>query len=798
MSPAKRARAASHSKPAPKKAAAKRTVAGKKKAAKTAANKTGARPVIAGITFRTPTRTIQFQVDPKKMAALDKMLQREAIRWTYVLRNRQRWAAIPESVANQAARAQRLLRELGLSEADLLAIATERAVEVSVPFEQEDRGWEARIFPWEFLIAGATRAARKGNALTVMRHLSVPRSSRAPGKPSRLLFVDSAPQRLRELFSFETEFKVCESALQPKQLKRLETPTLEELRAAIAQNRPDVIHLAGFDTHQGLRLLVRSSEREREGIPPSEEVGDGYLLAGPSGDPFGVDPETLASVLCSGGHRPELVSFSLQNSAARLAPMAIAKGAKAAIGFQDVFDDNLVELFFGTFYRAWRELGWEMADAFRQAWELIRRSPASLRGSGVVLWSSRHLLQPRTKTREAPRPELVWRPGDIPARDASQVISLRIRPWPELNYSLLHNNRSLFESFTLVNASAGHKKSKGRFAVIADVDVRVVLSAGLEMATFEARIALDGPSINLTDAIHLPLTSELMRTVHERINTSILVEVKWGEVLHRQSYMIRLLPVDQWRDNDKDGQWLPSFLLPRDPAVSSLVSKAQRYVQVLRDDPSAGFDGYQSVDRRNAARSKEVDLQVQAIWSTIVHELNLGYINPPPTYNTAMDSQRLRTPSMISAEQVGTCLDLAMLVAAACELIDVYPVIFLLNDHAFPGYWRHDSYHQRFIELADGVLEEVAEGRQSDAAATAPQSVSWWFRKEAYAEIMRQVKLDHLVPLESVWLTEHSGFLEAIDGGKENLNDQERFHSMLDIARAREAGVTPLPILVRP
>ena len=261
---------------------------------------------------------------------------------------------------------------------------------------------------------------------------------------------------------------------------------------------------------------------------------------------------------------------------------------------------------------------------------------------------------------------------------------------------------------------------------------------------------------------------------------------------------MRLLPVDQWRDNDKDGQWLPSFVLPRDPAVTALIEKAQRYVRVLRDDPSAGFDGYQSLDPRAADPAAEVDRQVQAIWSTIVHELDLGYINPPPSYNTAMDSQRLRTPSMIVKDRSGTCIDLALLLAACCELVDIYPVIFLLKDHAFPGYWRQDRFQQKFIEVADGFVDEMAADEQHKTSAPGAQRVPWWFRDTAYTEIARQVKLGNLVPLESVWLTAHSGFWEAVDGGKDNLKKAARFHSMLDIARAREAGVTPLPFGGRP
>ena len=259
-----------------------------------------------------------------------------------------------------------------------------------------------------------------------------------------------------------------------------------------------------------------------------------------------------------------------------------------------------------------------------------------------------------------------------------------------------------------------------------------------------------------------------------------------------------MLPVDQWRDNDKDGQWLPSFVLPRDPAVTGLIERAQKYVRVLRDDPSAGFDGYQSLDPRAPEPASEVDRQVQAIWSTIVHELDLGYINPPPTYSNAMDSQRLRTPSMVVKDRSGTCIDLALLLAACCELIDVYPVIFLLKDHAFPGYWRQDRFQQQFMELSEDFVDEMATEEPSKTTAPGGQRVSWWFRDTAYVEIVRQVKLGNLVPLESVWLTEHSGFEEAVDGGRDNLKKLSRFHSMLDIARAREANVTPLPFGGRP
>ncbi len=57
-----------------------------------------------------------------------------------------------------------------------------------------------------------------------------------------------------------------------------------------------------------------------------------------------------------------------------------------------------------------------------------------------------------------------------------------------------------------------------------------------------------------------------------------------------------------------------------------------------------------------------VDKQVQAIWTAISLDYGLGYINPPPSYSE--NSQRLRTPWRVLHERRGTCVDLALLMAA--------------------------------------------------------------------------------------------------------------------------------------
>ena len=303
----------------------------------------------------------------------------------------------------------------------------------------------------------------------------------------------------------------------------------------------------------------------------------------------------------------------------------------------------------------------------------------------------------------------------------------------------------------------------------------------------------------LTHEIHVPLTAEVARTVREAISSSLSVSVCQGDrVLYCDTHRLRLLPVDQWRDNRRDGRWLPSFVQPRDPAITSALEMAQRYNRVLRDDPSAGFEGYQLADPADEDSLRGVDRQVEAIWATLLHDWRLGYINPPPTYSGTLDSQRLRMPSTVLQHRAGTCIDLALLFAACLELIDVYPVIFLLDGHALPGWWRHPSFRDEYFEMPGDNFNEIVPASSSENTVANAQVVAWHTGKASWPEVRRWIRERKLVPIETVRLTEHCGFVEAIEAGVSALAERRDFDSMLDIVTARTELVTPLPLLKEP
>lgn len=781
--------------------------------------------------------------------ALHALIAREAMRWTYVLRSRKRWVGGSRARERNEEEARAALLGIGIGKAELLDLARSDRIVVRIPHVRETLHWESRIFPWEYVLAAATRDQRiqpasggKARALTVMRELQVQTPLQRPlpdpktlfASGLRAFFIECLPSELRENWSLGHEQARLRAALpQATHWQVLSYPTLDELRQAVARHQPQLIHFAGLDSHQGLRELrtclgpraLVDLGRQRAPVSPATTTTaedetvqylpsglqlvddviadrrvmvDGVLLRGlgladneepdaPSAAmvsyPCLVRAQDLALALAGTGHTAFLVSFNQWNTAARVAALMVAeRAALAAVGFQDAFDDALAEFVHATLYAELLAGGWNLPEAFKRTWLAVRELPQSVDATGITLWAGAPLLgQPAT-----PRAA-----GSVPAAAPLELarkprVRVDIKPYEELNYAVLHNAQPLFEKFILECDLPGDD-------VLVDVDVAVHM--GTETARYKRQLPMCHKLVALTREIHVPLTAEVARSVREAITSSLSIEVRHGsQLLYCNSHRLRLLPVDQWRDNRRDGRWLPSFVQPRDPVVARALEQAQRYVRVLRDDPTAGFEGYQLANQNDEASLRAVDRQVEAIWATLLHDWQLGYINPPPSYSGTLDSQRLRMPSTVLEHRAGTCIDLALLFAACLELVDIYPVIFLLEGHALPGWWRHPSFRDEYAEMPADNFAEILPLSQDENTVANAQVVAWHTGKASWPEVRRWIRERKLVPIETVRLTEHCGFVEAIEAGVQALSDRRDFDSMLDIITARLELVTPLPV----
>jgi len=372
--------------------------------------------------------------------------------------------------------------------------------------------------------------------------------------------------------------------------------------------------------------------------------------------------------------------------------------------------------------------------------------------------------------------------ANTPAR-ISDRIHVGLEVDKEVNYSLLHNNRKLLKTLTLTKLMEGPLR---------DIAVTVELFVGAESYPYRyTHLELKEVQLALASQVKIPMTANLPRSLRERVQSTVYVKVTCeDETVFEDTRRVTLIPVDEWLADTEKNPWLPSFVLPRDPAILKIISSSRRYLIGIMDDPAAGFDGYQE-------SVSQVDKQVQAIWTALVNEYRFQYINPPPAYS--QQTQRLRTPTEIVQSNSGTCIDLALLLASCLEYIGVYPVVVLLVDHAFVGYWRSEGAHDHFVAVKTIPPTIPGVGSRAARAAALPyvDQYGWRLTKLNYAEVMAYVTAGHLVMLEATYLTAAKKFSEAQEQGRANLRNRKEFDSLLDIQVARTASppVTPLPII---
>jgi hypothetical protein len=180
-----------------------------------------------------------------------------------------------------------------------------------------------------------------------------------------------------------------------------------------------------------------------------------------------------------------------------------------------------------------------------------------------------------------------------------------------------HNNRPLFEKFEV-------KRQTARRLVNVRVDVQLNTGAADAVYSTTFDLSRDRPMVDISALARVSLTSDMARSLRESVYTSLLVTVYWEDrLVYSNTFRVTLLPTDEWRDDDLNRVWLPSFVLPRDPVVAQIVDKAQKYLSALQDDAGTGFDGYQGVlspDIPITERCQTIDQQVRALWWSLMQE----------------------------------------------------------------------------------------------------------------------------------------------------------------------------------
>ena len=744
-------------------------------------------------------------------------LERVAEEWAYILRARQRWVDKPDVRRDLRMRALADLARVGIPRTFVQRLTSARHVEVELHHWDEGDATANRLHeaaaevPWEYLISAGTRGVGRHRSILITRLFRNASPAIIPAPPRHVLFVESGPGRLEDEYDFASERARIRAAVgadgagSERTMEVSDTEKVPDLKRRVRRESWEVIHVTGMDTHQASLFIptlydeLQGSTRIWDSITDTDgRVKDGMVLREANLAERPVPYTDLASILVNPAHPPYLVSLNLYHSGARTARELVRQGANAALGFLDEIDDELAELFFQAFYWAWcrPEGAFAIPAAFVEAWKNLKEQGDRLHGTAITMWLGTSVFEEHRivgyAAAAAPPPEQD-RHARLEAqaqRPIGELLQVECEADPVINYSLLHNERPLLAKLTLTKLVK---------EPLEDIGILVELNLGAQSYPYRAtQLVLDEPQLALAPAVRIPLTATLPRALRERVQSTVYVKVTLGgRVAYEATKRVTLIPVDEWLDDTDNNPWLPSFVLPRDPAVLSIIASSRRYLIGIRDDPAAGFDGYQSVDPELDDPSEGVDAQVRAIWTALVNEYRFQYINPPPAYSD--QTQRLRTPSDILQSGTGTCIDLALLLASCLEYVDIYPVVVLLTGHAFVGYWRSEEAHDAFVEVLDvpAMVPAVGGAVAREAGVPFVDRYGWRLTRLHYEEVRAHVASGDLVFLEATYLTSASGFAEAVTEGRANLRSKREFDSLLDIKLARSAQppVTPLPII---
>lgn len=259
----------------------------------------------------------------------------------------------------------------------------------------------------------------------------------------------------------------------------------------------------------------------------------------------------------------------------------------------------------------------------------------------------------------------------------------------------------------------------------------------------------------------IDLNAGLLFETAEGLSAEITIRVLSGsEVLAEMRYPVELLARNEWGGAAYMPELLAAFVTPNDPAVDQLMKRTAEVLQ--RAGKPDGLNGYES---RSSRRVWEM---VSALWSAIA-SLRLTYALPPASFET--NGQKIRTPGAVLDGGMATCLDTALMFAAALEQMGLNPIVVLTKGHAFVGCWL---VPQEFGAL---VTDDVV-------------------------AVRKHIALGELVVFETTLATSKPApaFSQAVDAAARQITPdlEGSFVLALDVRRARMQRLRPLALQITP
>lgn len=231
-----------------------------------------------------------------------------------------------------------------------------------------------------------------------------------------------------------------------------------------------------------------------------------------------------------------------------------------------------------------------------------------------------------------------------------------------------------------------------------------------------------------------------------------------GTSMVRRPFPFDVLAYNEWYGVSSLPEILAAFVMPNHPAVEPVIARA---TALLRERTGNGkIAAYQNDER---ARMLE---EVTALYDALA-EKAIAYVNPPPSFEQT--GQKIRTPDQVLSARLGTCLDLATLLAAVLESGGYAPLLFLKKGHAYAGVWLKDT---------------------SFESAVVPAGLT----------VKKRIDLGEMLAIEATGLTATppAGLKYACGAAGEHFAVLSEFRYAVDVRMARRMGIRPMAARMAP
>lgn len=254
---------------------------------------------------------------------------------------------------------------------------------------------------------------------------------------------------------------------------------------------------------------------------------------------------------------------------------------------------------------------------------------------------------------------------------------------------------------------------------------------------------------NLTEKVTAKATVQVIGRQEREEGATILAEVKKE---------IEILDYCQYWGNSFMSEYLAAFVTPRHIALDPIIARAAVILEKWTGNSS--LSGYMH-DVPN--RPKMI---VGALYESI-SEQKITYCYP--TMTLAKHGQKIRTCEELLSEERGKrgcCMDMALLMCSCLEAVGMHPLLIMQDDHAFAGCWLiNDMYADSVNDDPTVITKRTAEG------------------------------INEVILVETTGANDGAKmtFDQAVATANENIKNINKFDFVLDVSRARLAGVLPIP-----